>query len=119
MFFIGTALIGDYLVIVNPEVTFSSYSIEVFEQEYYNILLFKKGRVSSGYYLTYVNLIKSELRILFNVDERNNPTDLSDRQQYNAYMERKDMPQPMWKLSKENVGRVLTWCVEQTKSPTC
>ena len=109
MIALGTVWIGKYRVWVtqsspalgvdpNDETTQIKYP-------YYDVLLVKEESETQH---TYINLLKDDkFRWLFDLDERNNSTKLTDETQYNAYLDRKNMGQPMWKLSGVSLHRLF------------
>jgi hypothetical protein len=109
MIALGTVWIGNYRVWV----TQSSPVLELdpddankqIEKPYYDVLLVQEESKTEHFY---INLLKDDkFRWLFNLDERNNPTELADEAQYNAYLDRKSMGQPMWKLSGLSLHRLF------------
>jgi hypothetical protein len=105
MLALGTVWIGKYRVWSTKATSvFKPDPINTVKQPYYNVLLTYEENQDIHYY---INLMKDEgfgsFRFLFNVDDRGNPTKDTDDGQYQAYLERKSMGQPMWKLSENSL----------------
>jgi len=80
--------------------------ISISDKNYFLVLVTKNGNVSEK---MYVNLMKSEhFNFLFNVDKNYRPVEgKCDMVQYNYYLQSKDMQQPLYLLSKENVELLI------------
>jgi hypothetical protein len=109
MIALGTVWIGKYRV-------WTTQALSVFHEDpdnhkkqiedlYYDVLLVREDSPALH---VYINLVKDEkFKHLFHLDERGYPTPFSDQNQYRSYQERKDMGQPMWKLSAFNLEKLL------------
>jgi hypothetical protein len=106
---IGTVWIGEFRVWVNPStpvaVSDPSNPNKQIEEPYYDVLVVKE---ESPKIHTYINLVKDDqFKYLFDLDDRGYPTDHTDMAQFQAYQDRKNMGQPMWKLSSKSLERLF------------
>ena len=120
MFTLGHSHIGKYIVwITTPAFEKTGHhSPDVLELPYFDVKVtrtewWKNSEGVDKFTIIYLDLLKSEeFKFLFSLDKRNYPTDETDEKEFSSYLERKDMSQPLWKLSKKNVERLLAKCAE-------
>lgn len=99
MIALGTTWIGQYRVWVTKSTPGSS------EDLYYDVLLVREEDPNFHFY---IDLVRDEkFKHLFHLDKRGFPTEQTDMTQYHSYQNRKDMGQPMWKLSTGSLDKLF------------
>lgn len=98
MFNVGKLVINNFTIWVSPD--FFSKDMWNTNKEYYDILVTEKN---SGLDI-YVNLHKDKR---FDFIEYSRPNENTDKAEYSSFSERKDQSQPLWKLNKKNIEKVI------------
>jgi hypothetical protein len=117
MFALGHIHFKNYTVWVIPPVfTIKPYQQGADELSYYEVLLTEKGQAKEDsttpkhlQYNFYIDIATSSLfKHLLDLNERNQPIEgKTDMVQYQSYLDRKSSSQPLYKLSKKSVERLL------------
>jgi hypothetical protein len=110
MIALGTVWIGKYRVwatqsspVTKPDPNDPSKQIE---WPYYDVLVVREESDTLHYY---VDLMKDDLfKHMFHLDERGKPTKNTDMVTYQAYLDRKDMGQPMWRMDGVDLNGIFT-----------
>ena len=117
MFALGHIHFKNYTVWVTPPIFSTlSYQQGADELPYYEIMITEKEQLQEDsttpkhlLYNFYIDIATSDLfKHLLDLNERNQPVEgKTDMIQYQSYLDRKSCSQPLYKLSKKTVERLL------------
>lgn len=83
------------------------------DPNYQDILLIHEDPSSQFHF--YVNLVKDDKwKHILQLDKNNRPTEHTDPVEYQAYLDRKEMGQPLWKLSTKSLELLCLALVENS-----
>lgn len=119
MFALGNVFIGPYKILITP----ASYGTSIFDHNaendsYFEVLMTKLDpseteNVNKYKARYYVNLVDEEVfRQLLHLNDKKQQTSKTDPEEYKAFLDRKHLSQPTWKLSKSTVEKLISKCME-------